>query len=69
MHHSKPTEDVTCSQVTSFAEEPPQQFDAAKNAGIACILVTWGFRAEENLKELGADYIAHSTQEIIDIVS
>ncbi|MCR5150083.1 MAG: HAD family hydrolase [Clostridiales bacterium] len=36
----------------------------AKNAGIKCIGVTWGFRSEEVLRQSGADYIAHSAEEL-----
>lgn len=36
----------------------------AQNAGIPCILVSWGFRDEEFLWEQGAQTIAHSTDEL-----
>ena len=36
----------------------------AKNAGIPCIGVTWGFRSKEILLENGADYIINSPEEI-----
>lgn len=36
----------------------------AKNAGIPCIGVTWGFRSKEILLENGADYIINSPKEI-----
>jgi len=41
----------------------------ARNAGIPCIAVTWGFRSEECLREAGAAYIAHEAKDIIDIVN
>lgn len=40
----------------------------AKNAGIASIGVTWGFRSENELITAGADYIAHNACEIEKIV-
>ena len=36
----------------------------AKNAGIPCIGVTWGFRDKSVLLENGADYIADSSEEL-----
>lgn len=38
----------------------------AKNAGIPCIGVTWGFRSKEVLADNGADYIAESSDELIE---
>ncbi len=40
----------------------------AKNAGIPCIGVTWGFRSEACLREAGAKHIAHTTQELMAIL-
>lgn len=40
----------------------------AKNAGIPCIAVTWGFRSEESLREAGAEFIAHVPGDIIKII-
>ena len=39
----------------------------AHNAGIECIGVTWGNRDEDVLRESGAEYIAHTPKEILDI--
>ena len=36
----------------------------ARNAGLACIAVSWGFRSEEQLLAAGADRIAHSAEEL-----
>ena len=36
----------------------------ARNAGLACIAVTWGFRSEEELVAAGATRIAHSAREL-----
>lgn len=38
----------------------------AKNAGIPCIIVTWGFRDEAYLLEQGARVIAHTNDELRD---
>lgn len=40
----------------------------AKNAGIPCIGVTWGFRDKSVLLENGADYIIENPQQIIDFI-
>ena len=40
----------------------------AKNAGILCIGVTWGFRDESVLIENGADFIADSAEAIIGYI-
>ena len=36
----------------------------ARNAGMACLSVTWGFRSEEELLAAGATHIAHNTEEL-----
>ena len=40
----------------------------AKNAGISCIGVTWGFRERDVLVSSGADYTADSSLEIFDYI-
>lgn len=40
----------------------------ARNAGIPCIAVTWGFRSEACLLEAGAQHVARKPQEIVAIV-
>ena len=40
----------------------------AKNAGIPCIAVTWGFRDRDVLISNGADFIAESPLEIFDYI-
>lgn len=37
----------------------------AKNAGVPCIGVTWGFRDESVLAENGAEFIAHKPEDVI----
>lgn len=36
----------------------------AKNAGVPCVCVTWGFRDKDELIECGADYLADSADEL-----
>lgn len=40
----------------------------AKNSGVDCIAVTWGFRSEELLKSLAPEYIIHKPEEIVDVI-
>ena len=40
----------------------------ARNAGIPCIAVTWGFRSEESLVEAGAVHVARKPEDILRIV-
>ena len=40
----------------------------AENAGVPCVLVTWGFRDEELLASLEADFLIHRPEELLEIV-
>jgi len=40
----------------------------AKNAGIPCIGVTWGFRNREVLREEGADFIIDTPKELLTLI-
>lgn len=40
----------------------------AKNAGLPCISVTWGFREEAFLKTKEPDYLIHTPEEIFEIL-
>lgn len=40
----------------------------AKNSGVICIGVTWGFRDREVLEEKGADYIIDNPLELLEII-
>ena len=42
--------------------------DTAKNAGIDCVCVTWGFRTREQLKKAGASIIVDTPEELEDYV-
>ncbi len=41
----------------------------AKNAGLKCIAVTWGFRDRDELVKNGAEYIADSPREILSLIN
>ena len=40
----------------------------AKNAGMDCVSVTWGFREEAVLKEAGAVHLVHTPQELREFI-
>ena len=56
------------AEETVYVGDSGVDVQTAKNAGLKCIGVTWGFRSEEELLEAGAEYIAHSAEETVDIV-
>ena len=56
------------AEETVYVGDSGVDVQTAKNAGLKCIGVTWGFRSEEELLEAGAEYIAHSAEETADIV-
>ena len=41
----------------------------ARNAGIPCVAVTWGFRDEACLKNAGAEHIAHTTEQLVAAIA
>lgn len=51
---------------TIYAGDSDVDIQTAKNAGLKCIGVTWGFRTKDYLK--GADFIVDSPDEILKIV-
>lgn len=40
----------------------------AKNSGMKAVGVSWGFRSVEELKENGADFIAHTAEDILNLI-
>lgn len=40
----------------------------ARNAGVPCVAVLWGFRDERCLKAAGAQRLAHTPQELLEII-
>jgi len=40
----------------------------ARNAGIPCVAVTWGFRDEQCLLDAGAEHIAHTPSQLVEII-
>lgn len=52
-----------------FIGDTSTDIKTAKNANMKSIGVAWGFRPIEELKEAGADFIAHKPMDIVDYVS
>lgn len=40
----------------------------ARNAGLDCVCVTWGFRDEDFLKECGGEVFIHNPQELLECI-
>ncbi len=55
------------SQVLYVGDSDVDVF-TAHNSGVKVCGVAWGFRGEEELKNAGADYIAHSAEELLSII-
>lgn len=53
---------------TIYVGDSEVDVQTAKNAGLKCIGITWGFRDKEELVESGADYIANTPNEVFEIV-
>ncbi len=51
-----------------YAGDSEVDCQTAKNAGIPCIGVTWGFRSREVLEENGADVVIDSPEEIFGCI-
>ena len=51
-----------------FVGDTEVDLETAKNAGMRCILVSWGFRSRETLEKLGADYLVDSAGEMAGVI-
>ena len=40
----------------------------AKNAGVPCISVTWGFRDEAELRAAGAEHLCHAPADLAQMI-
>ena len=49
-----------------FVGDSETDISAAKNAGVPCISVTWGFRDRDVLEEAGAEITADTSSEMLD---
>ncbi|CRZ34422.1 phosphoglycolate phosphatase [Herbinix hemicellulosilytica] len=51
-----------------FVGDSETDVQTAKNAGLPCVGVTWGFRTRDILLKEGADYIIDTPKELLDII-
>ena len=40
----------------------------ARNAGLPCLSVTWGFRSIQQLEEAGAQHLVHTPEELYETI-
>lgn len=52
-----------------MSEDSEVDVMTAKNSGLPCISVLWGFREEAFLKEHGADHFVREPEEIRDFLN
>ena len=61
--------DLGCRpQSTLYVGDSDVDVETARNAGVDCACVCWGFRTEEQLKAAGGQVFAHQAQDIINLV-
>jgi len=53
---------------TIYVGDSETDVQTAKNAGIPCIGVTWGFRRREVLREAGADFLIDTPKELLTLI-
>ena len=53
---------------TVYIGDSEVDVETARNCGIPCVAVTWGFRNKTVLSELNPEYIIDDTKDIIDIL-
>ena len=53
---------------TIYVGDSEVDVKTAKNAGIKCVGVTWGFRDRDVLEKEGADYIIDESMELMEII-
>ena len=53
------------AEETLYVGDSEVDIQTARNAGVVCVSVTWGFKDETFLKEQGGTHIAHTPMEIL----
>lgn len=53
---------------TVYVGDSETDVQTAKNAGLPCIGVTWGFRTREILRKEGADYLIDTPKELLTLI-
>ncbi len=54
---------------TVYVGDSEVDIETAKNSGIPCIAVTWGFRDKMLLQSLNPDYVADTPKQILEIIN
>lgn len=54
---------------TLYIGDSEVDYETARAASVKCVLVTWGFRDERDLKLLKSDFYANSPEELYNIIS
>lgn len=54
---------------TIYVGDSEVDVQTAKNSGVICVGVTWGFRDREVLEEKGAEYIINRPMELLNIIN
>ena len=53
----------------TYVGDAPFDMQAARDAGVTAIGVTWGFFDEETLKKKGADHICHTFDDLVKLLA
>lgn len=53
---------------TVYCGDSDVDVETAKNSGLSCIGVSWGFRDRKLLEQMGADYIVDSAYELLSLL-
>lgn len=53
---------------TIFVGDSDTDVETARNAGIPCVGVTWGFRSRDVLRQAGAAYLIDTPKELLTII-
>jgi phosphoglycolate phosphatase len=53
---------------TIYVGDSEVDIETAKNAGLECVCVTWGFRDEEFLRACGGSVFIHKPQELLGVI-
>ena len=56
------------AEETVYVGDSDVDVQTARNAGVACVAVLWGFRDEACLREAGAKLLAHTPQELREMI-
>lgn len=66
---NKALEELGCSKENAiYVGDSEVDVKTARNSGLPCVSVTWGFRDEALLNSLGTDYIIHTPMQLLDVL-